>query len=738
MLTLRAPTVFFRWIAVLLTTLSIVSCGGGGGDNASTSSSTTSGGSSPPPTSFAATSGVAQKGPLIMGSTVTAQELDAQLDPTGKQYTYQITSNLGTFQPTATFTSQYIGLFATGYYFDEVMDAVSGGTISLNGYSDLSSSTVLNVNLLTTLAYQRIQSLVKSGSSFSAARTQAEQEVLQALHIPPGNYGAFGELDLSKGTEGDQILAAVSSLFVYGNSSGELAALIAAVQSDIGANGTITNATTLATLKASGMALDPVIIAANLTQEYASLGVTFVPTDISNWVDQDGDGLVGKVKFQVLQATASSSQALPTWLTDAYAGTSLSLSAGQLSVNGAVVSGPVTTNVGDVISVAPASGFSNGTLTAYLSSGATPIARVSFFGSNSWAPRAPMNIPTTGQTATLLPSGLLLITGGTTSLPGANGGGNSTLASTELYDPVANTWTAAAPMSTPRTGHSAILLATGQVLVVGGATAELYNPGTNAWSSAGTLAVAVGGQAAVLLPSGNVLVTGGSNVSTQNPVTTAQIYNPANNSWSTVAPMLTARWMHTAVVLQDGTVLVAGGSDGQCCDTPDAILASAEVYSPSANTWTAVGSMSTTRAGQTAVLLGNGSVLVAGGETATQINPYEPASSSLASAELYNPASQTWTPAGSMQAARWFHTMTVLTGGKVLVAGGYDIDIDGTSSTLADAEIYDPTANTWTAAAPMNEARRSHTATLLGGGTVVVTGGLDNNSLLGSVESYSP
>src|SRR5262245_52176951 len=107
----------------------LVACGGGGGGSSTTTP--------PPPsspTTYTASSGVAQKGPLILGSTVTAQELNASLSPTGKQYSYQITSDLGTFSPTSAFGSQYIGVNATGYYFDEIADAVSTGTITLNGY----------------------------------------------------------------------------------------------------------------------------------------------------------------------------------------------------------------------------------------------------------------------------------------------------------------------------------------------------------------------------------------------------------------------------------------------------------------------------------------------------------------------------------------------------------------------------------------------------------------------------
>ena len=164
-------------------------CGGGGGAPPPP----------PPAPQYTATSGVAQKGPLILGSSVTAQELSTTLAPTGKQYSYQTDSDLGTFHPSSPFTSQYIGVNATGYYFDEAVNAISGGPITLNGYSDLSAVSVLNVNLLTTLAYQRIQNLVtKSGMSFTAATTQAQNEVLAAFSIQNGSsFGGFSLLTYS-------------------------------------------------------------------------------------------------------------------------------------------------------------------------------------------------------------------------------------------------------------------------------------------------------------------------------------------------------------------------------------------------------------------------------------------------------------------------------------------------------------------------------------------------------------
>jgi hypothetical protein len=128
-------------------------------------------------TEYTASAGLAQKGPLIKGSGVTVQELSKSLVPTGKQYSFQISSDLGTFEPNAKFTSQYVSVAAAGYYFDESSGVVSSAPITLYGLSDLSTDSSLNVNLLTMLAFQRIQVLItQSGLSFSAARAQAEGE----------------------------------------------------------------------------------------------------------------------------------------------------------------------------------------------------------------------------------------------------------------------------------------------------------------------------------------------------------------------------------------------------------------------------------------------------------------------------------------------------------------------------------------------------------------------------------
>lgn len=695
---------FFVIFPCLLSAL-ISACGGGG--------------SSTPLPAFTAGSGVAQKGPLIKGSTVTAQELDASLSPTGQQFTYQITSDLGTFSPTSTFTSQYIGLNATGYYFDEVANAVSSGTVTLNGYSDLAVDSVLNVNLMTTLAYQRIEHLVTGqGLSFTAARTQAESEVLAALGIPPGDYGSFGTLDLSGGSDGDQILAAVSSLFVYGNAAGPLSQLIADFQSDIGANGVITNTATNAALAAAAKALDPATIAANLTQEYASKGLTFTTAQISDWIDQDGDGVVGKFEFQVPGATASSVFTFPSFVSAQFAGTSVSVTAGQLAVNGTVSGGAVTIQSGDVITLAADPGtLPNGVAAIYLQSGTVKLSRVTFIGSQSdtWSTTGELPTPLENHTSTLLANGMVLVAGG--NIPT----GLLYTAGAALYDPVAGTWSTTGSLSTARANHSATLLQNGNVLVAGGlnngaaiASAELYDPVAGAWSTTGSLAVARAFHTATLLPNGKVLVVGGGNGA--NDANSAELYDPAAGAWSPAGALPAAIYAHTATLLSNGSVLVAGGFVAGT-----GVVNSAELYDPAAGTWSMTGSMSLSRAYHTATLLASGEVLVAGGEDPG----VPPANGPLSSAELYDPVSGTWSATGNMSFARAVHTAMLLPDDTVLVAGGIAGSPAGglTGPLLSSAELYDPVAGTWSTTGSLATARAYHTATLLQNGAVLAAGG---------------
>ncbi len=189
--------------------------------------------------------------------------------------------------------------------------------------------------------------------------------------------------------------------------------------------------------------------------------------------------------------------------------------------------------------------------------------------------------------------------------------------------------------------------------------------------------------------------------------------------FSSAAPMNAARAGHTATLLPNGKVLVAGGADSQTH-----YLASAELYDPASNTWSAAGNLSTARVFATATLLPSGKVLVAGGFNGVD---------SVANADLYDPANNSWSAAASLASARTFHTATLLPNGNVLVAGGGN----SVAGDLASAELYNPTSNSWSGAGTAETVRDSHTATLLPNGTVLVVAGSDNFGLLVSAELYN-
>ncbi|MBF8290740.1 MAG: kelch motif family protein [Chloroflexi bacterium] len=186
--------------------------------------------------------------------------------------------------------------------------------------------------------------------------------------------------------------------------------------------------------------------------------------------------------------------------------------------------------------------------------------------------------------------------------------------------------------------------------------------------------------------------------------------------WSAAGSPAEARVGHTATLLADGRVLVVGGHDwdgAQAASVEVMGRTSAEVFDPATNTWTTTGAMATGRAFHTATLLSDGSVLVAGGGLADE--------AAARSAEIYDPETGRWSPAPSMAEDRFGHTATRLADGTVLVLGGVGLGSDPVAR--GPAALYDPIARTWTAYAAPSDARAGHTATLLGDGRLLMTRG---------------
>jgi hypothetical protein len=309
------------------------------------------------------------------------------------------------------------------------------------------------------------------------------------------------------------------------------------------------------------------------------------------------------------------------------------------------------------------------------------------------------------QTATVLPNGLTLVAGG-------DDGISASFASAEQYNLVAGSFSSSAgTMSNQRVFHTATLLPTGNVLIAGGrdftsnvwSSADLYNPDTDSFTPTGSMNAARRLHSATLLPNGKVLIAGGFPASGL-PLATAELYDPASGSFTLTGNMTVPRGRHTATLLPGGKVLIAGGGGN----------ASAEVYDPATGIFTATGSMSTARDFATATLLPNGKVLIAGGYIVVGVNTLV-----LASAELYDPASGTFTLTGSLATARAGHGAVLLPNGKAFIAGGGDF----INATYSNAEVYDAASGLFSPAGSMAVPRGQFTATLLPGGVVLTVGG---------------
>ena len=212
-----------------------------------TSSDTTA--SSTPTDTAYSVSGYVQKGPYVQGTEITIRELSASLVPTGRTFTGTIDDNTGSFRTIAQVSSPYVELSANGYYFNEVSGALSTAQLSLQALADLRNSSSVNVNLMTHLEKKRVEYLIGTGLSFSAAKSQTQSEILRMFNITNVSLDSSEKLDISKGGTGNDLLLTISAVLQSDKSEAQLTELLSTINTDIRTDGSLDSTSTQNTLE---------------------------------------------------------------------------------------------------------------------------------------------------------------------------------------------------------------------------------------------------------------------------------------------------------------------------------------------------------------------------------------------------------------------------------------------------------------------------------------------------------
>ncbi|HEY6892447.1 MAG TPA: kelch repeat-containing protein [Solirubrobacter sp.] len=350
-----------------------------------------------------------------------------------------------------------------------------------------------------------------------------------------------------------------------------------------------------------------------------------------------------------------------------------------------------------------------------------------------WSPAGSLLQSTRGGAAgARLADGRVLIAGGDNY--------GLVFSSVERYDPATNAWSRIEAMAGPHAQAPGVVLPDGRVLVAGGRrnsqennrTAEVFDPKTGHWTSAGTMNEARALHAATLLADGRVLAVGGDGISLWNDIPIyalnigAETWDPKTNVWTPTGPLKYDREGMAVARLKDGRVLLIGGWNADELD-------SVEIFDPTTNTWSDGPPISERLSGVSAVTLPDGRVLIAGGSRVNApTTPPTPTFYDSRAAELFDPATGTWTKTGDLNIGRGGASLSVLPDGRAVLAGGFS---QVASNAVGPTEIYDPATGVWTLADPLAHPRSGHIAEVLLDGSLLVAGGYDGGA---SAERFHP
>jgi len=294
---------FQTWSLLSLVAL-LAACGGGGG---TTDPDT---GVNPPPTSGTTrlVSATAEKGPFVIGSSVTVNRLDAMAQPTASTLTTETDDNLGSFS--FSIEPGPVSISVDGFHFNEITGSLANGRLTLRAIYEVqdTASQRAHVNLLTHLIHLRVEMLVQAGSSITDAVQTAQSEFTDQLSpifgpFSPDNFVNYS-VYASDSTSSDgaaYILAVSAGIYQFainrggtGGFDAELALIVNNLSDDF-ADGVINLQWILDGIDSASVQIDPAQLSSNLLDHAASVGFTAEPADASLFIDTDRDGIMNAV-----------------------------------------------------------------------------------------------------------------------------------------------------------------------------------------------------------------------------------------------------------------------------------------------------------------------------------------------------------------------------------------------------------------------------------------------------------
>lgn len=250
-----------------------------------------------------------EKGPFVQGSEVTLTDLNKDLSQSGKSYTTNTTSDLGSFDfgQTLDLSCGLVELKTSGYFYNECTGSLSNSQITLKAIANTDGAANINVNLLTHLEYARVKYLVKSRKSFKQAKEQAESEILKSFAITD-KIASPEKVSLTDCDKNANILLAISSIMLYDKSEAEFSEFIAKFSNDLEKDGTIDNSQLKETIKKGQENCHPSQIKKKMEEYYQSKGSNVAIGNFSQFIDFNGDGVIDDKDEETLNPGTSTGE----------------------------------------------------------------------------------------------------------------------------------------------------------------------------------------------------------------------------------------------------------------------------------------------------------------------------------------------------------------------------------------------------------------------------------------------